>query len=71
MPRKQELPKPFWSTKHEFDASFKAYNEAATMLHQAVKSAIELGTTPDTALRCMKILKERESAFAKAAYGDE
>lgn len=71
MARKQDPARPYWPVRHEHDAALKAYTDAATMLHNAVTTAISLAKTPEMAMSLIQTLKTHADAFQKAALGDE
>lgn len=64
---KKEQPKPFYPLYHEFVESARAFAQAAAMLADATKIAINQGMVDD---RVKDILLERVKAFDAARSSD-
>ena len=68
--RKEDPVRPLFPTFHEYEAARKAHLNAATMLHNAVRTVIQSGTTPELAMRGIEMLKKYDEAYQLATYGE-
>ena len=64
--------KPLVQVMHDYKASLEAVQNAATMLHQAVRTVVQMdpkntGIKPQV----LEILKREADAYHAAMYGDE
>ena len=66
--RNKPEARPLFPTKHEYDASLRAYIEAVTVLHNTVRTVIQLATT-DNFHRLLPKLKEAEEHLQRVTYG--
>lgn len=67
MAKNKQPARPYYPVKHEHADSLAAYEQAATMLYNAVTLAINYGEGN----KVLEALREPSEAFRKAAYGDE
>ena len=71
MPKKQEPPRPYYEVKHEYVASLKAFEDAATMLFNSVDTILPHWRDGKLPERVFAQLDERLKEFRRAAYGNE
>ena len=68
--RKEEPARPLFPTFHEYEAARKAHFDAATVLHNTVRTIVLSCKTGEQALRAIPLLKEADDAYNRATYGD-
>lgn len=72
MARKQEPIRPFYTVKHEYEASAKAYHDAAMMLHSAVTALLNIAQqNPKVAFPGIDTLREHAENYRRIAFGDK
>lgn len=64
--------RPYYAVRHEYDAALKNYQNAASMLHSAVRSVISIAErNPAAAPKLIEELKKHADAFQQSAYGED
>lgn len=64
-------PRPFYEVRHEYEESFRAYQQAANSLYSAVVSITSIVSSGGDPGKAIEALKPYADAFFKAAYHQE